>query len=298
MKFAQLLLIGVGLVPMLIVFAFRLIVYSFPLYYGEFRSRFSALGLPRLPWEPTYDFEDTNSLFGLRDEAPAEDLGGGTPLFAPHFDQHDLPERGVLLRHSRCHPAEKIATGHWRIAIELEINNQDLQQEIVLDDFHTRLFFYESYEPQLQTISHFGDVVLTQDNCIIKDPGRTYSLPPLSGWSLVLRFEIARRTQALGYHVGPTLEDGGVLAIFGILLSYHPNAGGRIRRSAVPSDCIYVFQYPSDLFSRELSAADLATIEELKFECDAGSPDEKRSLINDLEFYYVEHQQFDRRPET
>ncbi|KFB69563.1 MAG: hypothetical protein CAPSK01_000726 [Candidatus Accumulibacter vicinus] len=88
--------------------------------------------------------------------------------------------------------------------------------------------------PKASWIYH-SDVILTQDNTIWKD-NRSYSLKSGDAFEMVLVMEMTR------------YEDdnvpGPLRAVFGFLLDYiilTPSGG--IVRKALPSDCIYLFEY-------------------------------------------------------
>lgn len=155
--------------------------------------------------------------------------------------------------------AEKITAARWRLAIDFELRN-DLDREIVIDDFHAMEFERNAYAPPLATISYFGDVWLKQDNSIVRD-GRDYALKPGDGYRITLCFEATRVEGAPAYGRFEAPVDGALLVVFGIVTDYyHDDDDGEMVRRARSSDRLYVFHSKGGYRGNELESFDLARL--------------------------------------
>lgn len=185
--------------------------------------------------------------------------------------------------------AYQVGKAKWQLEIEFEIRNL-LDREIVIDDIHACHFETNAFAPPLLTISFYGDVWLRQDNTILKEK-RDYSLLPGDGYRINLLFEATRIEAAPAYGVLPAETEGSVTVVFGLLLDYYSmTASSELDRRAIPSDCIYVFQYSANEMAPWFKGIDADELEDLKRR--HSDSKEKQEFIQRLEGYLSEHLNF------
>lgn len=156
---------------------------------------------------------------------------------------------------------EKIAEARWRFKIRFVFKNVT-EHVITLDDIHTAI--YEKYvpAPPYATISYRGEMLLQQDNSILKE-GQDYSLRPGEGYEMVLVFEQTRLEGAPLYG-GDFETPGAMISICGLFVDYYYFEGSEIVRRAIPSDTVYYFECADKSDRGHLHAVDATFIENLK----------------------------------
>jgi hypothetical protein len=189
--------------------------------------------------------------------------------------------------HCRSHQAGEAT---WQLEIEFEIRNRSTTHDMVIDDVHACLYERNAFPPPYLTIGHFGDVVLRQDNRIVKER-RIYSLAPGDGYVMNLMFHASRIEGVAGITSDGSEKTGRAIAVFGLLLDYYVNTPFGLDRRTVPSEALYLFASFSDEVIRSL---DDTHIRELQ--ASHASDAWMRDFCQRLESYLAQHRAFSAAP--
>jgi len=191
-----------------------------------------------------------------------------------------------------CH-CDSIGLARWALQVEFVVKN-DLLNEIAIDDMHARIFEANAFAPPLATISYYGDVRLLQDNSILVER-RKYSLAPDEGYRIKLHLEASRIEAAPVYGKYPTETKGRAVVVFGLLVDYYVDTGTELSRRVLPSDCIYLFEFPGGATATcDLRALDTAALQRLRNQPGLGK--ERDKFIDRLNRYLNEHIDFQATP--
>lgn len=113
---------------------------------------------------------------------------------------------------------KELGPGYWQLKPRVLLHNTS-PREILLDDVHVIIYVEISSVPPLATISYHGTSVILQDNTLLKEEGRPYSLAPGDGFEMDLVIEATRLEGAPSYYP-VTPKRGACCFLFGLIADY------------------------------------------------------------------------------
>jgi hypothetical protein len=171
---------------------------------------------------------------GLREDAAWKSLGGSSAVVVsasvrPKDGDATEPVFTTLRAETKT-----VADKEWFLKVRFVIVNPS-SLEIVVNDMHVHSYLKDM--PVLPKASwiYRSEVMITQDNTLWKD-NQSYSVKPGDALEMVVVLGVTR------------YEDdnvpGPLRSVFGIFVDYSViSVGGRVVPKAIPSDCVYLFEY-------------------------------------------------------
>lgn len=186
-----------------------------------------------------------------------------------------------------------IGEARWRLTIRFLLFNA-LRETVGLDDIHARVYERNVPTPTFMTVSYRGDVLLQQDNTILKKDA-TYSLESGDGFEMALALEVTRFENAGVYGTQEAVV-GSVRTVFGLLVDYYVVTGSRMIRRSLPSDSLYMFEHLADrsMTHGTLTAVDTDKLAELRQRHRSNRP--MMDVVQRLEDLLAEHLAFRPTP--